>query len=1337
MSRFHAGYFIEPIIKELAKNDFKSPIGKLLKYLSYFDLQANSDLSITNSDPIVAVVNNLISRGLPTLPSTFIEDRIANTFIKSNKVTDLNDFTYKFVNDELHPEIIRSLYIIDPRFKVENIDKSFFENNTISEALFKEFIPVNIGEFFVQLLTKKRKISNIYENSENRLNISASQKDSLENDFFDFSVELPYLIKDNSGLTINFESTSEHDKDFKHQEIIDDALKSLKWSLNAKLSGFNYETIDEEAQKIIDFTFDEYFDILRKNYKSPLYNHDFGLNAMQIALTPLAVARLQKTILTYILAGNLHLSAKEWKIAVVERDVPAAFLAVEDLSNTFNHLFNLEGKNRKLPKIDLSIFYTDEFETAELNVLYQGKIVPLEDFDSSEKYDLVIDLSVLLRSNLDFEELKTDSTNVAKIRSVDYIEGERNFVTENNINYQLNFFDRANKSKEEKKLENETKESLNYFFKNLFRKNELNYLQLRFIHKILTPHNSLAVLPAKENRDILYKFISLLQPGITIIVTPLMSTLKFQFDSLRKLNIDAASYFSASTQKIFDKYSALRKLENGQTLFNYVTPDRLHLTEYRQTVKTAIHNNLKISYVVVDEAHCASEWSHDFRPLYGTVMNNFRIMFDNKNMPVLSCYTETASYDVVLDLMANFDIDEQNTIKIDSSVGNLNLKFKSVDTEYFSDIEDSITALENSKADDIKGDIDKESVVYSYKPKQVKQRLENDDLISGLFSGSIGDRLHTISTLKSSESFKNYQKYINKEVDVLYSTFSLGIGCDINAKKVFFQNIPVSTESFIQTLGRFYNSNDVSCFLRYGIGKYSITQDEITIEEDGSLREMQYSFEVSNEELQRQRIFETLNLNTKKELRIVSEILSRITYSTESISDILIRRIRYSFDQWVRIESQPQIEPTKLYVYDFNDENLGYIDFESNTLVNMASSSKKELADQILAFLRFDIEKIVSNGIEIFFIIDDKIEVSSSEGINSIWASLKKGEQATLTVEFYNNAANELINKLKNENEIEIKLNQVIDIYEYSLDVDDFLAGFRELSELTKEQYKALNVEIQNLYWNFRNFFDTLHAIHKLYTVGIVEDFIIDYQNQQFTLIFTKRTETEIINHIYHKIAPFVTKNKAFEVYEKLPKVKGQSIIEKAVNFYEKYSYEYISKKRKDSYDFINNIVRDYTGDENHVKPLLNNYFSAKYILEFENKLDQNFDYIEKIFSEKDIFKDDLLHMNKSSELLLNTHTDNSNLLIINGLTSILVYADDDELITQSIEKLAKGLNLYREKTNNPNIDKKLNWILNLVSKFNLETRSKVETYLLLKIHSNWISSFNKKLSIALSNKLR
>ncbi|MBN2663952.1 MAG: hypothetical protein JXR68_09915 [Bacteroidales bacterium] len=1333
MPQQQAGFFINAIIKEFVKEKNNDRIKNLLHYLSHFDLKINKEIVKKSNDAVVAVLNNIISRGLPTYPSTFIEDRIANTFIKTKKIVNFDSFSYKFINNELEDEIIRALHIIDPRFSCNDIQNNFFDDNSIERELITDFIPINIGNFFVQLLSKKREVNSIFENSTHNDKFINIDNESFSQKKFDYSLELPFTIKNKAGLTIEISSPKENlNKDFLAEEKLYKKLNQINWNDNLLISELNNNQTFE-IQSLINFSFDEYFDILRKNYNSPLYATNYGLDAMQMALTPLAIARIQKTILNLIAAEELKLSDKKWKICIIERDVPAAFLAIEDLKQHFEKLFKLEGKFRKLPEIDLTIFFTPEFEEAELNILYQGKIEPLEDFDSKEQFDVLIDISVLRRSNFDFEKLNSNANTIAQIRSVEYVEKKRQFFSAPKIWYKTYLYETTNKTFKEKEHENATKDALNFFFKNIFHREKLSFLQLKFLIRVLSNQNSLTVVPAHEQKELIYKFASILQPGISIVITPLMSGLKFQFDDLFDNMIDGASYFSASTQKIYDKYSALNKLRHGQSLFNYITPDRLHLPEFRQVLKETFENNVTISHIIIDQAHCVSEWSQDFRPLYATIPNNIKIIAENNKIPQFACFSETSSYDVIKDIKLKFNIKDENFVKVDLNLNNVKLKFVEVDSISNTNLKEADQALFNNKLQIIKQNLDKRTIVFNNQSKKTAELLNSNNLTSLYFDGTIGDKLLTISTLKSRTSYKNFRDYINNKADVLSSTYSLGIGCDINAKKIYL-DVPTSIELFIQTLGKTHSSKNIDVNVLFGNNKIAFTQKELDFDEEGNLIEKQYSSETETENISRSKAYEHIYPDLKKELQIIEEIMTMVTYPKETIADILIRRIHYSFDKWVHLESQPELNPTKIYIYDDENYSIGYIDYELNQIVNMSGTNKSDIAQQILSFLKFDIEKIVSNGAEIFHILNDKISVSTSNGINNIWTEIKHNEQSTLTVEFYNDAISKFKTKFaKNEN-LDLNHNQIIDIYEKTYGVEDFLDTFIAHYKFDKELYSKYNLEIQKLYWNFRNYFDTVPAIYRLFSIGILDDFIIDFQNQQFTLIFTKKTDTQVINNIHKKISPFICKNQALEVFEKIPKTKGNSIISKSVNYYLQFVFFNILQKRSNSYNIIFELIKSLKNNENRILPLLNNYFSAKYLIELEAFIDNNdLSVIDKYFNKKSLLIDDLEHLNRSSTLLLNVNTQNHNLLIVNGLSGLLLNSEEQKEFYNYLENLTKGITIFRDKFSTFNIEKQLNTILELTSKFNLEVRSKIENILFLKIHTNWITNFNKKLKNILS----
>ncbi|MEA3451016.1 MAG: hypothetical protein U9Q83_03835 [Bacteroidota bacterium] len=511
MPQLKAGYFIEAIYSEFCTGKQKDQISELLNYLSHFDLLSDKDISPRNPDPIASVVNNIISRGTPTLPSNFIENRIATTFIKTKKVEEENSFSYKFVNDELKEEIFRSLFIVDPRITGKNIPKNLLKSK-LANQLIKDFIPVNIGDFFIQFLTTNRPVSDLFENSPNNKSFIDISEESFASKKFDLSFELPYTINGNSGLNIELSSPKKQQEvDYIEQNKFTKKLEEIKWKKTATLTELNHND-SSEIDKIVDFTFDDYFDNIRKNYTSPLYNNEYGLNAMQIALTPLAIARIQKSILSFILSGYLNLNAKTWEIAIIERDIPAAFLAIEDLELIFEKLFKLEGKGRKLPKINLTIYYTEEFESSELNILYQGEIAHLDEFDSNNNYDLLLDLSILRRSNIPFKEITTNAKVEAKIRSVQFIHKTKSNISTKNIKYDITYFKNTNKTEEQKNQEHDSHENLNFFYRYIFKKRRLSSLQFKYLANILSGKNSLSIIPPEEDKNILYQLVAFLQP---------------------------------------------------------------------------------------------------------------------------------------------------------------------------------------------------------------------------------------------------------------------------------------------------------------------------------------------------------------------------------------------------------------------------------------------------------------------------------------------------------------------------------------------------------------------------------------------------------------------------------------------------------------------------------------------------------------------------------------------------------------------------------------------------------------------------------------------------------
>ena len=159
--------------------------------------------------------------------------------------------------------------------------------------------------------------------------------------------------------------------------------------------------------------------------------------------------------------GLLDLESEVWNIAIIERDVPCGFLAIEDLQELFTNLFLLESKlkGRKLPKINLSVFHTHEFQSCLLNIAQNVK--SLDQFDPSQKYDAILDIAILQRSGFDFPAPLPvlHSNQYLKITSSHSIKSQRIINCAKPINYPI--------------PEEEQPEALVYLFKQYFPQNQI------------------------------------------------------------------------------------------------------------------------------------------------------------------------------------------------------------------------------------------------------------------------------------------------------------------------------------------------------------------------------------------------------------------------------------------------------------------------------------------------------------------------------------------------------------------------------------------------------------------------------------------------------------------------------------------------------------------------------------------------------------------------------------------------------------------------------------------------------------------------------------------------
>ena len=211
--------------------------------------------------------------------------------------------------------------------------------------------------------------------------------------------------------------------------------------------------------------------------------------------------------------------------------------------------------------------------------------------------------------------------------------------------------------------------SLRLFLRHIYRKRDFLEGQGKAILNALKQSDTIVLLPTGGGKSIIYQLAGILMPGVTLVLDPLIALMDDQVDGFRAYGIDRmVAIHSAGHGEQVELASELMK--KGQYYFVFVSPERLQIPKFRESIGGLPEDN-PINFAVVDEAHCVSEWGHDFRPAYLGLTNSLRRITgtDEEERPPILALTGTASYAVLRDMINDLevrDIGEDTLIRPES-----------------------------------------------------------------------------------------------------------------------------------------------------------------------------------------------------------------------------------------------------------------------------------------------------------------------------------------------------------------------------------------------------------------------------------------------------------------------------------------------------------------------------------------------------------------------------------------------------------------------------------------------------------------------------------------------
>lgn len=803
--------------------------------------------------------------------------------------------------------------------------------------------------------------------------------------------------------------------------------------------------------------------------------------------------------------------------------------------------------------------------------------------------------------------------------------------------------------------------ALQYILNNHFRKIGFRVGQLEILNRILQCKDVIGILPTGSGKSLTYQLSALLQPGITIVVDPIRSLMKDQYDKLRENFIDKVIFINSDDDKE-QRQEKEDLISKGKFQYIIVGPERFQIQEFRNYLSSFHTNKLHFCYLVIDEAHCISEWGHDFRYAYlrlsDIVLKN--CFHNNSEEFVQIALTATASFDVMADIQREINVDNESILQ-PPDPDREELHFEVVQFPSFQELDKTIDHI-------IKDGL------YDYL-KERKLAERKYPLIKNLLKTIIPQKIEELNDENTGITKENFWNKLNgnySNAGIIYcptKSDSKGNGSYAVCYNLLRQSDGsivirgLETEEYLNK-GTYFGGGDDSSWENDRI----IKEAQKATENQTKFMQNKLNLIVATKAfgmgLDKPNVRFTVHYSLPTSIEAFYQEAGRagrdrthsLNYILYSPSDLesnldnvknahkgilreyitfneLLTEIKYEDDFGLKVlNSKFQQEYPKYYIRKWINPNNGYYrlyvdkgykEGVNTEIVNLnLELGKKIWINTDRSIVDESISKKIGEFLEQLLIelcagmnYIDYLKIKQSDGIET---KLQNGiGEHKIFIGFNNQLIQDLGKKIGDRtiNEKKILGSRVVRSAYNFCDGENkeamesqFIKNleYQYNRDSTEPQFSELDLninEFKNSFWKIRNSSDTQRAIYRLNILGVIDDYTVDYSNDIFEVVFSGKEDGYYYNKLKDYLLKYIGETEAENIIEQARNRNSEydtTELRKCLNTLADFYAKAITQKRIHSANYVKEAIDEFlTNGETEFRKKVNNYFASKYASSF------------------------------------------------------------------------------------------------------------------------------------------